>query len=203
MIVGKEFKSMYIFLKKVYGILNKGGDDAILYANANGELMYKSFCVSGKIKIVREEQNLLKDELKQNCFYELSKLPRDRFKLKEIEDKKVTDDMRETLQTLIKKIRLSSDFVCEVSEDDDHLISKITRLCERYVSDTYIGMIKSFGTCEVSAKGPYITLEKNEYFKDERADAEETMCLYCETYKDIDENVQGKMKFEEQERYSK
>lgn len=198
MIVGKEFKSMYKFLTKVYEILNKGGNNAILYTNSENELMYQAFCISGKIKITRDQENMLNDDLKKYRFYELSKLPRERFKLKEIELE--NDEMKEEKQTLLNRFEITYDFVCELKGDEERQISKLTRLCERYINDSYSKMIKNFGACEVSATGQYIMFEKNEYFKDEMMNAEESMCLFCETYRSVDENIQGKLKFEEQER---
>ena len=201
MIVGKEFKSMFQFLSKVYDILNKGGDNTILYVNDECELMYQAFCISGKIKILKDNETALQDELEKRMFYELSRLPRDRFKLKPIPRTNETDDMKEALEKLKSRFASQSTFVCELVALEHHLISKITRLCERYISDTYLSTIKKFGACEVSAAGSYIILAKNEFFKDEMLNAEEYMCLYCETYKSIDENVQGKLRFEEEQRY--
>lgn len=203
MIVGKEFKSMFQFLSKVYDILNKGGDETILYVNEECELMYQAFCISGKIKIMKDNETALQDELEKRMFYELSRLPRDRFKLKPIMRKNETDDMKEALEKLESRFANKSfSFVCELAAIEHHLISRVTRLCERYISDSYLGMIKKFGACEVSTAGSYIILAKNEFFKDEMLNAEEYMCLYCETYKSIDETVQGKLRFEEEQKYA-
>lgn len=201
MIVGKEFKSMFQFLSKVYDILNKGGDNTILYVNDECELMYQAFCVSGKIRITKDNETMLQDELEKRMFYELSRLPRDRFKLKPVSRQDETDDMKEALEKLKSRFASPSTFVCELAAIEHHLMSRVTRLCERYISDSYLGAIKKFGACEVSTAGSYITLAKNEFFKDEMLNAEEYMCLYCETYKSVDETVQGKLRFEEEQKY--
>lgn len=200
MIVGKEFKSMFTFLTKVYGILNKGGDNTIIYMNDNTELMYQAFCISGKIKITKDNVSVLNEDIMKNKFYELSRLPRDRFKLKPIEQTAVTDEMRESLESLIKRFS-GGTFVCEINDDEHRLISKITRLTERYINDSYLPMMNKFGDCEVWKKGSYITLMKNEFNEKEYMNIEEEMCFYCETYQSVDENIQGKMKFDEEVKF--
>lgn len=200
MIISKEFKSMFTFLTKVYGILNKGGDNTIIYMNENAELMYQAFCISGKIKITKDNVSVLNEDIVKNKFYELSRLPRDRFELKAVDRSAVTDEMKEALESLTKRFS-GGTFVCEISDDEHRLISKITRLTERYINDSYLSMMNKFSACEVWQHGSYITLMKNEFIEKEYVNIEEEMCFYCETYQSVDENIQGKMKFDEEVKF--
>ena len=108
--------------------------------------------------------------------------------------------MKESLDSLIKRFS-GGTFVCEISDDEHRLISKITRLTERYVNDSYLPMMNKFGDCEAWKKGSYITLMKNEFNEKEYVNIEEEMCFYCETYQSVDENIQGKMKFDEEMKF--
>lgn len=200
MIVSKEFKSMFTFLTKMYGILNKGGDNTIIYMNENTELMYQAFCISGKIKFTKDNVSVLNEDIVKNRFYELSRLPRDRFNLKPVEQTAVTDEMKESLESLVKRFS-GGKFVCEVGDDEHRLISKITRLTERYINDSYLPMMNKFESCEVWLHGSYITLMKHEFVEKEYVNIEEEMCFYCETYQSVDENIQGKMKFDEEVKF--
>lgn len=199
MIVGKGSKTMYTLLKKVYGIIDKGYDNTIIYVSEDYELMYQASFVSGKMKITKNKVTILEGAVEKNRFYELSKLPRNRFDLKPIGLEKVTENMEMAL-SILKNTFTGGYFVCELSACEHQLISKVTRLTERYINDSYMSMMRKFGECEVWHKGSCIILKKNELVEKEALNVEEEMCFYCETYKSVDENIQGKMQFDEYER---
>ncbi len=198
-VVGKEFKGLYAFLSKTYGIMNKGSSNAFIYFSKNNELMFQDFDVAGQIRMKKSGTDVLQESLKNNSFYELQKLPRDRFRLKEIEEKDVTEDMIKEKDKLIE--RFHGEFVCEIESDEFRIMSKITRVAERYVRDSAISIIKKFGACDVYQNGMHLIFQKHEFIKDTPFETDEKMCIAAETYRQVDEYVQGKMKFEEEQRF--
>ncbi len=197
MIIGKDFKSLYQFLKKVYDIFNKGNDNTILYCDEQCILRYAAVNLSGSIELKSKDVNVLIGTLESECFYELVKMPRDRFKLKPIIKKDITDEMVQQLNQL-DNIFNNLEFVCDIYSEDGRVLSKLTRLSNRYISDSYIKLIHQFGRCGVFAHGLYIVLKKEEWFEKEEITTTEDIAFFCETFKSVDENIQAKMNYDKQ-----
>lgn len=201
MIIEKETKSIYALLKKVYEILNKGGEHTALYVNEELEIIYQANGISGKIKATRDGYTVFQGSLEKERFYELSKLPRDMFKLKVIEYADVTQPMKETLESLQSRFS-ENEFINSMGDEEHCLLSRITRTTKMYISDSFLPFIKKFGGCSVWKKGAYVILSRSFFPQGEYMQIDEIICFSCETYGDADKRTQEKIMHEEEQKYA-
>lgn len=196
MIITKDFKTMYAFLKMVFEQMNKGSDQTFIYADADKTIEWGANGIGGIFETDDSSGNSANfdDDFQPLSFYDLSKLPQDRFRLKKLETPPTY--MSEQLENFRKYTEIPQTYKCDLSEDEYRIASTLTRITKMYIPDRYIKIISKFGECNVNTAGQVLIVSKNTY--DEKMDINVGNYIYfrCEDFASHDENIQGKMQFD-------
>lgn len=147
MIIEKEMKSAYDFIKRVYSIFSKVDEKwQLLYMADHGRLIYGIPNMSGSLTIQKNNLSIMEEWLDSMTFYELLKLPQGSYMIRAVYD--VSEDKKQRVEK-INELLSSGERICDLSSVDKAKISKLTRISHKYISDSKLGIIQRFGDCEV------------------------------------------------------
>ncbi|MEG0528255.1 MAG: hypothetical protein RR531_12145 [Longicatena sp.] len=176
--------------------MNKGSDRAFMHTDVNNTIEWGANGIGGIFETSDSDGNSAKfdDDFKPLSFYDLSKLPQDRFRLKRLETPPVYMD--EMLETFRKYSEVSQTYKCDLSADEYKIASTLTRITRMYIPDRYIKIIGKFGECNVNTAGQTLVVSKNTYDEKMNVNVDNQIYFRCEDFASHDENIQGKMQFD-------
>lgn len=183
MIVKKEDKQLYNFLKDAFNIMGRSNSDKFLLGE-EGTLYFSTFYIKGSITIkMLDEKNGKMEEVNKNSFgksfYTLKMCDDKSFELKEdllFENAEQNIDVRKNTAELFK----GHEYVRTLEDIRTTLISTITNDTGVYVPDRFLGLISKMGDCDVYVKDKKIMCAKEKNIEKEKLLVKTCLLFVCD-----------------------
>lgn len=184
MIITKEEKHLYAFLKEAFNIMGRSTSQKYLLGE-NGTLYFSTFYIKGSINIrMLKEKNGKMEEVDKNSFgnnfYSLKMLDDKSFELKEDLPKLFEDETAEDLRAITTTLFQNHTYVRELEDTRTTLLSTITKTTDIYVPDRFLGLIEKMGECELYVQNNMLLLKKEKNVEKEKITVKTSMLFVCQ-----------------------
>lgn len=184
MIVTKNDKHLYAFLKDAFNVMGRSTSNKFLMSDG-GTLYFNTFYIKGKITITKliSKKGALEEEPFYKfgtSFYTLKMLDDKSFELKEGFQVAKTDDEKEEIK---KQLIDSFDklwSICGLEKQSSTIIATLTEYANFLIPDRYVGLISKLGDCNVYKKDKSIVCTKKEYIEKENMNIETSLLFVCD-----------------------
>lgn len=184
MIVTKNDKHLYAFLKDAFNVMGRSTSNKFLMGN-DGTLYFNTFYIKGRITVNKfvSKKGVLEEKPRYsfgNAFYTLKMLDDKSFEVKEGLQIAKSDEESEELKT-----QLIEDFeklwsICSLDKESLTVIATITQSANFLVPDRYAGLISKLGDCNVYKKDKSIVCVKRESIDKENMTVETSLKFVCD-----------------------
>lgn len=184
MIVTKNDKHLYAFLKDAFNVMGRSTSNKFLMGD-NGTLYFNTFYIKGKITVNRyvSKKGALEEEPLYSFdqhFYTLKMLDDKSFELKEgLQVAKTGDESEELRKQLINEFENLWN-ICTLDKDSSTVIATLTQYSNFLIPDRYVGLISKLGDCSVYKKDKSIVCTKRESVDKENVTVETSLLFVCD-----------------------
>ena len=186
--ITKEDKVIYKFLNMASQVLKNDNGEAVVFVE-KGILYFGTWNISGYLKLTQNSWIVHEDY--KDGFYEIFKTLKQDFNmnmLKAYDDEKLRELNQMKSRVLLSLSYNQSRYLCRIEEEESCAIAKISNETDKFLKDSYLGMIKCLKEIEVHENDYYILLKREQHLEKENMDVETVISLFCEKTKDLEFN---------------
>lgn len=183
MIVKKEDKQLYDFLKDAFNIMGRSNSEKYLLGD-KGTLYFSTFYIKGSISIkMLAEKNGKMEEVDKNSFgtsfYTLKMRDDKSFELKE-DSTIVKEEEHASVKVNTAELFKGHEYVRKLENIRTTLISTITNDTGVFVPDRFLGLISKMGECDVYVKDNKIMCMKEKNIEKEKLSVKTCLLFVCD-----------------------
>lgn len=190
--VTKEEKALYRFLSMISNILKNDNGEGILFVE-KGLVYFVTWYIAGYVDIKQNEK--LVYEFMQDELYSITRTLKQDFVLEKINEENLKENKKEEnrmMKARIKNAVVKGRYMCRIDREETCVISKISNETNKFIKDSYLGLMKNLKESDVYENDHFITLEHEERIEKENTFVKTVIALFCEKTKETEFN-QNKM----------
>lgn len=178
--VTKEEKALYKFLNTLTTILkNDGGEDVIF--TRDGNIYFCTWFIAGYVDIKQNDKKVY--DFMGEKTYSILKDIKQNYILEEINEISLSEDKQKLIRGLRARAYASvskGKYLCRIETAETHRIAKISHVTNKYLKDSYLGLMKNLKEFDVFENEEFITLENEEYIAKENTKVIKVFALFCD-----------------------
>ena len=186
--VTKEEKALYRFLNTISSVLKNDNGEGTLFIE-DGILYFATWFISGYVDINQNDKKVYGFAV--DGFYGITRTMKQDFILNMIGIETLEENKREEMRMMKdrgKNAVIKGRYMCSIGEEENCIIAKISNITDKFLKDSYIGLMKNLKDSTVYENEHYVMFEHEEYIEKENTNITTVISFFCDKTKENEYN---------------